>query len=384
MTDTHKFATRSIHAGQDPDPATGAIMTPIYQSSTFVQAAPGDHKGYEYARTGNPTRTALEANIASLESGAFGTCYSSGSAAGHCVLNLLSAGDHVISGRDVYGGTYRQFTKVWEKFGIEFSFVDTSDLANLDAAFRPNTKIVWMESPSNPLLSITDLAEAANMAHAHNALCVVDNTFASPFLQRPLELGADIVVHSTTKYIGGHSDVIGGAVVTNHEEIHQQLLFYQNSVGAVPGPQDCFLTLRGTKTLALRMERHSENAAAIATFLSGHRKVGPVNYPGLPEHPNHEVAARQMDDFGGMLSFELASDSMDDAIDFLSSTKLFSLAESLGGVESLIGHPASMTHASIPKAEREANGLRDGLLRLSVGIEHVDDLIEDLDRALGG
>ncbi|MCZ6627599.1 MAG: cystathionine gamma-synthase [SAR324 cluster bacterium] len=377
-----KFATKAIHAGQEPDPVTGAIMTPIYQSSTFVQAAPGVHKGYEYARTGNPTRTALEANLAALEGGRFGLCFASGMGAMDAVVRMLNAGDHVVACDDLYGGSYRLFTKVFARFGMEFSFVDMAEVSALEDAISPSTRMVWIETPTNPLLKVVDIRRLAEAARASGALVVVDNTFATPFLQQPLELGADVVVHSVTKYLGGHSDVIGGAAITNSEELAEKLAFVQNAVGAVPGPQDCFLVLRGLKTLHVRMERHCENAMRVAHYLEDNPRVGRVYYPGLPEHPQHELASRQMRDFGGMISFELAEDSLEKAKRFCSATKVFSLAESLGGVESLVEHPAIMTHASIPKEVREANGLRDSLIRLSVGIEDIEDLLEDLEQAL--
>ncbi|MCZ6730220.1 MAG: cystathionine gamma-synthase [SAR324 cluster bacterium] len=377
-----KFATKAIHAGQEPDPVTGAIMTPIYQSSTFVQAAPGVHKGYEYARTGNPTRTALEANLAALEGGRFGLCFASGMGAMDAVVRMLNAGDHVVACDDLYGGSYRLFTKVFARFGMEFSFVDMAEVSALEDAISPSTKMVWIETPTNPLLKVVDIRRLAEAARASGALVVVDNTFATPFLQQPLELGADVVVHSVTKYLGGHSDVIGGAAITNSEELAEKLAFVQNAVGAVPGPQDCFLVLRGLKTLHVRMERHCENAMRVARYLEDNPRVSRVYYPGLPEHPQHELASRQMRDFGGMISFELAEDSLEKAKRFCSATKVFSLAESLGGVESLVEHPAIMTHASIPKEVREANGLRDSLIRLSVGIEDIEDLLEDLEQAL--
>ena len=377
-----KFATKAIHAGQKPDPATGAIMTPIYQTSTYVQAAPGDHKGYEYARTGNPTRSALEANLAALEGGDFGLCFSSGMAAMDAVIRLLGAGDHVVAGDDLYGGTYRLFTKVFSRFGMEFSFVDMAETAGLEKVISPVTKLIWLETPTNPLLKLVDIAALVEKAKAAGALVVVDNTFATPFLQQPLSLGADIVVHSLTKYLGGHSDVIGGAVITNNEELADKLAFVQNAVGAVPGPQDSFLVLRGLKTLHVRMERHCENALRVARYLQDNPRVGRVYYPGLPEHPQHELAARQMPGFGGMISFELKEDSLERAVKFCSATRIFALAESLGGVESLVEHPAIMTHASIPKDVRESYGLRDSLIRLSVGIEHIEDLLEDLEQAL--
>ncbi len=376
-----RFSTRAIHAGQSPDPATGSIMTPVYLTSTYVQKAPGDHKGYEYARTQHPTRAALEKNLASLENAEFGLCFASGLAAENTVLNLLKSGDHVVSCRDLYGGTYRLFTKVWEKFGIEFSFVNAFDVREIEKAIRKETKQIWLETPSNPQLTIVDIRAASEIAHRHSVQVVVDNTFATPCLQQPLDLGADIVVHSTTKYLGGHSDVIGGAILTGDAETHEQLKFYQNSVGAVPGALDCFLVLRGTKTLAVRMERHCQNAGIIAEFLSGHKDVKAIHYPGLPDDPGHAVAKKQMSGFGGMISVELEG-GMERNLRFTTKTKVFSLAESLGGVESLLGHPMSMTHAAIPAEERAKAGLPDSLIRLSVGIEDEADLVEDLDRAI--
>lgn len=375
------FATTAIHAGQPPDPATGAIMTPVYLTSTYVQEEPGRHKGFDYARTNHPTRAALERNLAALEGAAHGLAFASGMAAETTLIASLAKGDHVVCGRDVYGGTYRLFTKVFENFGVEFTFVNIYDLKELEAALRKNTKLVWLESPSNPLLTVTDLAGAAKLAHAAGAKVVVDNTFATPYLQQPLALGADLVVHSTTKYLGGHSDVVGGAILTNDAAMFERLKFLQNAMGAVPGPLDCFLVLRGTKTLAVRMRQHCENARAVAAYLSEQPDVAQVRWPGLPAHPNHEVARRQMRDFGGMLSFELKGGT-ERNVRFTSKTKLFALAESLGGVESLIGHPITMTHASIPKSEREKGGLPDALVRLSIGIEDVEDLIGDLDQAI--
>ena len=377
-----KFGTKAIHAGQKPDPVTGAIMTPIYQTSTFVQSAPGEHRGYEYARTGNPTRAALEANLAALEDGEFGLCFASGMGAMDAVVRLLGAGDHVVAGDDLYGGTYRLFTKVFSRFGMEFSFVDMAETSGLERVINPATRLVWLETPTNPLLKVMDIAALAEIAKASGALVVVDNTFATPYLQQPLALGADIVVHSLTKYLGGHSDVIGGAVITGNPELAEKLAFLQNAVGAVPGPQDCFLVLRGLKTLHVRMERHCENALRVARYLQDNPRVGQVYYPGLPEHPQHELAARQMPGFGGMISFELADDSLGRAVKFCAATRVFSLAESLGGVESLVEHPAIMTHASIPRDVRESYGLRDSLIRLSVGIEDIEDLLEDLEQAL--
>ncbi len=376
-----KFSTKAIHAGQSPDPATGAIMTPVYLTSTYVQEEPGKHKGYDYARTNHPTRAALEANLAALEGAAHGLAFASGMAAETTLITTLQAGDHVVCGRDVYGGTYRLFTKVFERFKLEFSFINIYDLKELEPAIRKNTKLVWLESPSNPLLTVTDLKAASKIAHSHGARVVVDNTFATPYLQQPLALGADFVVHSTTKYLGGHSDVVGGAILMNDKAAYDGLKFLQNAMGAVPGPLDCFLVLRGTKTLAVRMRQHCENGRAIAKFLKEHKDVKQVRYPGLPDHPNHDVAKKQMSDFGGMISFELKG-GVERNVTFTTKTKLFALAESLGGVESLCGHPITMTHASIPKSEREKGGLPDALVRLSVGIEDVEDLVEDVDQAI--
>ncbi|MCH8274522.1 MAG: cystathionine gamma-synthase [Armatimonadetes bacterium] len=375
------FCTRAIHGGLEPDPGTGAIMTPVFLTSTYVQSEPGKHKGYEYSRSGNPTRSALEANLASIEGGNFALAFSSGLGATNTVLNLLKSGDHVVSGDDVYGGTYRLFRNVYEQFGVRFTFVDTSDLDALRDAVTPETKLVWLESPTNPLLKITDLSAASEIAHSAGALCCIDNTFASPFLQRPLELGSDLVVHSTTKYLGGHSDVVGGAVVMNDPEIRARLAFFQNAVGATPGPLDCFLVLRGIKTLGLRMRQHCANAARIASYLAGHSRVEKVYYPGLATHPGHKIARKQMSDFGGIVSLEVKG-GLEAARKFVSAAEIFALAESLGGVESLIEIPAVMTHASIPAAERRKAGLADGLVRLSVGIEDVEDLVADLERAL--
>ncbi|MCH8882976.1 MAG: cystathionine gamma-synthase [SAR324 cluster bacterium] len=377
-----KFGTKAVHAGQAPDPSTGAIMTPIYQSSTFVQSAPGKHQGYEYARTGNPTRTALEANLAALESGGHGICFSSGLGAMDAVIRLLKAGDHVVCCDDVYGGTYRLFTQVFARFGMEFTFADMADPAAVERAVTPRTRMVWIETPTNPLLKVLDIRRIAALARERGALAVVDNTFATPYLQQPLNLGATIVVHSLTKYLGGHSDVIGGAAVTDDEDLAKRLHAIQNAVGAVPGPMDCFLVLRGTKTLHVRMARHCENAGRVARFLEDHPRVARVHYPGLPGHPQHALAAEQMTGFGGMVSFELKDDSIEKAKRFCESTRVFALAESLGGVESLVEHPAIMTHASVPRDVREAAGLRDSLIRLSVGVEDCDDLIEDLHQAL--
>lgn len=376
-----KFSTRAVHAGQKPDPATGAVMTPVYLTSTYVQESPGVHKGFEYSRTQNPTRKALEENLAALEGGEYGLCFSSGMAAISAVISALSSGDHVLSGDDLYGGTYRVFTKVFERFGILFDFVDTTNSEEVLKKITPKTKLLWLETPTNPLLNITDISEVSKIAHAKNVPVAVDNTFATPYLQEPLSLGADLVVHSSTKYIGGHSDVVGGAVITSDKSWYERLKFIQNSVGAVPGPMDSFLLLRGTKTLALRMERHCENALQIARFLLQHPKVLKVYYPGLESHKGHTLAKKQMRAFGGMISFELA-DGFEAAKKMASQMKIFSLAESLGGVESLIGHPATMTHAAIPREERLKRGLTDGLIRLSVGIEDAEDLISDLSQAL--
>lgn len=374
--------TLALHAGVEPDPSTGAIMTPIYQTSTYVQAAPGDHKGYEYGRTQNPTRHALQQNLAALESTTYGLCFSTGMAAIDACVKLLIPGDEVVSTNDLYGGTYRIFTKIFEPYGIKFSFVDMSNESIVRAAMTEKTKMIWIETPTNPLLRIIDIERMISIAHENKCIAVVDNTFASPYLQNPAKMGADIVMHSATKYINGHSDVVMGVLCTSNKQLWEQLSFIQNACGATPGPMDCFLTLRGIKTLHIRMQRHCENGAKIAHWLKNHSKVGDVYWPGFETHPNHAVAKKQMRAFGGMISFTLKDDAMEKALIFLSATKLFALAESLGGVESLLGHPASMTHASIPKAEREANGLKDSLIRLSVGIEHVDDLIADLEQAL--
>jgi len=378
-----KAATKFIHAGAEPDPSTGAIMTPIYQTSTYVQEAPGKNKGYEYARSQNPTRKALEDALAIIENGKYGLAFSSGVAATDAVIKLLEPGDEVICGNDMYGGTYRLFTKVFEKFGIKFIYVDTTNPSNIKAAITPKTKLVWLETPTNPLMNITDIAAVAALTNGKKILLAVDNTFASPYLQNPLDLGADIVMHSVTKYLGGHSDVIQGCLVMNDKELREKLYFLQKSCGAVPGPMDCFLVLRGIKTLHVRMKQHCENGRIIANWLRNHSKVGKVYWPGFEDHPGYTVAKKQMLDFGGMISFELKDNSIEEAKRVLSSTHLFSLAESLGGVESLINHPASMTHASIPREERIKNGLSDSLIRLSVGIEDADDLIEDLKKAIG-
>ena len=377
-----RFETRAIHAGQTSDPENGAVMTPVYFTTTFEQDAPAvPRNGWEYSRSGNPTRKALEENLASLEGGRFGLAFASGLAATNTMCSLLRPGDHVIAGNDLYGGTYRLFTKLFEHYGVEFSFVNASDNDAVRAALRPSTRFIYLESPTNPLLSICDIAACAEMAHAVGAKTVVDNTFATPYLQRPLELGADLVLHSLSKYLGGHSDVIGGALVTNDEELNQNLAFYQNAAGGQLGPMDSFLFLRGTKTLAVRMDRHCENARRIADHLAAHPEVSKVFYPGLTSHPGHEVAARQMSDFGGMISFELTG-GLEAAKTFSTATEIFILAESLGGVESLVEVPPLMTHASIPAEERRKAGLNDGLVRLSVGIEHADDLLADVDQAL--
>jgi cystathionine beta-lyase/cystathionine gamma-synthase len=378
-----KKATKYIHAGAVPDPSTGAIMTPIYQTSTYVQEAPATHKGYEYARSQNPTRKALEDAYAEIENAKYALAFSSGVAATDAVIKLLAPGDEVICANDMYGGTYRLFTKVFEKFGIKFIYVDTTNADNVANAVTINTKLVWLETPTNPLMNITDIEAVATITKAKNILLAVDNTFASPALQNPLDLGADIVMHSATKYLGGHSDVIQGALMMNDDKLREQLYFLQKSCGAVPGPQDCFLVLRGIKTLGIRMKAHCENGIKIAHWLKQHPKVAKVYWPGFEDSAGYEVAKKQMHGFGGMISFTLKDESIEEAKRVLSSTHLFSLAESLGGVESLINHPASMTHASIPREERIKNGLSDGLIRLSVGIEDADDLIDDLSKAIG-
>ena len=377
-----KFGTKAVHAGVEPDPTTGAIMTPIYQTSTYVQAAPGDHKGYEYSRTGNPTRHALEKAIAELENGSHGACFGSGMAAIDCVIKMLKPGDEVISTNDLYGGTYRLFTKIYEAFGIKFHFVPMGDVATVKAKVNANTKLIWVETPTNPMMNIIDIEAMAQLAKDAGALLAVDNTFATPALQLPLDLGADIVMHSVTKYLGGHSDVVMGALVVKDKALAERMYFIQNSSGAVCGPMDSFLVLRGLKTLSIRMKQHCINGKLIANWLKDQPKVDKVYWPGFESHPNHEVAKRQMSDFGGMVSFTLKDNSIAAATKVLSGTQLFSLAESLGGVESLIGHPATMTHASIPKVEREKTGVVDSLIRLSIGIEDADDLIADLRAAL--
>jgi len=383
MKTSKHIETNVLHAGIEPDPSTGAIMTPIFQTSTYVQSAPGEHKGYEYARTQNPTRDVLQKNIAALEQMNHGLCFSTGMGAVDACIKLLSPGDEVIATNDLYGGSYRIFTTIFAKMGIKFHFVDMSNPDNVKAVITANTKMIWVETPTNPLLRIIDIEAVSVIGHEANAIVVVDNTFSSPYLQNPSLWGADIVMHSATKYINGHSDVVMGILCVNDSELHQRLSFIQNTCGATPGPQDCFLVLRGIKTLHIRMQRHCENGRSIAEFLNNHPKVDLVYWPGFESHPNHSVAAKQMRDFGGMISFTLKGDNMDDAVSVLKKTELFSLAESLGGVESLIGHPASMTHGSIPREERLKNGLKDSLIRLSVGIEHIDDLIEDLKQAIG-
>ena len=375
-----KFSTKAIHAGQGADPATGATIVPVYQTSTYTQDAVGENKGYDYSRTINPTRVALETQLAALEGGEHASAFASGMAATAAVLNLLSAGDHVVVTDDLYGGTYRLFSRVLERYGLTFTYVDMADLNAVRAAIRPNTKLFWIETPTNPLLKLIDI-RAIVALRAPGAIVVVDNTFASPYFQQPLALGADVVVHSTTKYIGGHSDVVGGIAITNDKELYDTIKFHQNAVGGVPGPHDAWLTMRGAKTLALRMREHAKNAQAVAEFLEAHDEVDRVYYPGLPSHPQHELAKRQMSGFGGMVSFTLKGPEQR-AIDFANRMQYFSLAESLGGVESLICHPARMTHGSIPKEERERRGVTDGLLRLSVGIEDVEDLLDDLRSAL--
>jgi len=377
-----KFATKAIHAGQEPDPSTGAIMTPIFQTATYAQAGLGENKGFEYSRTSNPTRSVLEACMAALEDGKYGLAFASGMAAESAILSLLSAGDHIVSCDDLYGGSYRIFERVMRRYTVETSYVPADDLDAYEKAIQPNTKMVWLETPTNPLLRLVDIRAIAEIAHRHKLLVVVDNTFASPYFQQPLKLGADIVVHSTTKYINGHSDVVGGALVLNDEEAYEAIKFYQNAAGGVPSPFDAWLILRGIKTLAVRMRQHEENARAVAGFLAEHPRVERVYYPGLVSHPDHELAKRQMSGFGGMVSFQ-PKGSLVDIAQIVRRFKVFALAESLGGVESLVCHPASMTHGSIPKDIRESRGLTDTLLRLSVGIEDKEDLMRDLEQALG-
>ena len=375
------FATRAIHAGQEPDPETGAVVVPIYQTSTYAQSAVGEHRGYEYSRTGNPTRTALERCVASLEGGRHGLAFASGMAAESAIMQLLKPGDHTVAVDDLYGGTYRLFKRVLEPMGLTFSFVDGSEIQAVEAAFTDKTRMVWLESPTNPLLKLVDIAVVSRLAHEHGALVVVDNTFMSPYLQQPLALGADIVVHSATKFLGGHSDVVAGVLVVKTDELNERLAFIQNAVGAIPGPLDAWLVLRGIKTLAVRMREHDKNARLVAEFLAEHERVERVHYPGLPSHPQHALATRQMSGFGGMISFEVRG-GLPAARRLVERTRVFTLAESLGGVEALIELPAAMTHASIPAETRRAHGVADGLVRISVGIEDVADLISDLDRAL--
>lgn len=377
-----KFGTKAVHAGVEPDPTTGAIMTPIFQTSTYAQVSPAQHKGYAYARGANPTRNSLQKSIAALENGKYGLSFSSGMGATDAVIKLLNPGDEVITSNDLYGGSYRMFKMIFERFGIRFHFIDLGDAQNILAHLNRNTRLLWLETPTNPLMNIVDIGACVEIAKAHNILVAVDNTFATPFLQNPLDLGADIVMHSVTKYLAGHSDVIQGALVVNDENLFKDLAFIQNSCGAVPGPQDSFLVLRGIKTLHLRMERHCANGRAIAEFLRNHPLVHKVYWPGFEDHPNHPIAKKQMRDYGGMLSFTLKDDRVEKAVKVMENVKVFTLAESLGGVESLINHPSTMTHASIPVEERRKSGLVDTLIRLSIGVEDVEDLITDLDSAL--
>lgn len=377
-----KFGTKAIHAGVEPDITTGAIMTPIYQTSTYVQESPGKHKGYEYSRTRNPTRDALQKSIAALENAKYGICFSSGLGAIDAIIKLFKSGDEIISTNDLYGGSYRLFEQVYARFGIKFHFTEMYNTENVAKLINDKTKLIWIETPTNPMMNIIDIEAVADLAKGKDILIGVDNTFASPYLQNPLDLGADIVMHSVTKYLGGHSDVVMGALACNDDALAEKLAFLQNTSGAIPGPQDCFLVLRGIKTLHIRMQRHCENARHVAQFLADHPNVENVFWPGFETHPNHDVARKQMRDFGGMISFTLKEDSMEAAFRILEKFRLFSLAESLGGVESLCGHPASMTHASIPREEREKIGLKDSLIRFSVGIEDVEDLIADIDQAL--
>ena len=379
-----KFATKVIHAGIEPDPSTGAVMTPIYQTSTYAQSAPGEHQGYEYARTQNPTRTVLERNLAALENGTDAICFGSGLAAQDAVLKLLASGDEVLAVNDLYGGSYRQMVRVYGAWGLKSRFIDMYTAANVEREIGPATKLIWIETPTNPMLNVVDIAAVCAIARRHGILTCVDNTFASPYLQNPLDLGADIVLHSATKYLGGHSDVVHGCLIVKDAELGQRLHFLQNAIGAVPGPQDCFLILRGIKTLHLRVERACQNAEKIAHYLAAHPKVAKVFWPGFTDHPNHDIAKKQMRMFGGMVSFDLVDNTLEAATRIMSATQLFTLAESLGGVESLIGHPASMTHASIPRESRLRVGLTDSLIRLSIGVEDADDLIDDLETALGG
>ena len=377
-----KFNTKVIHAGVEPDPATGAIMTPIYQTSTYVQDEIGKHKGYEYSRTGNPTRSALESSIAHIENGKYGACFGSGLAAIDCVIKMLNPGDEVISTNDLYGGSYRIFRTIFEKYGIKFHFVDMLNINNVKDKINDNTKLIWIETPTNPMMNIIDIKAIVKLVNHSDVMVGVDNTFATPYLQKPLDLGADIVMHSVTKFLGGHSDIVMGALVTRSDEIAEEMYRIQNSSGAVCGPMDSFLVLRGIKTLHLRVQRHSENGKVIAEFLQSHPIVDRVYWPGFETHPNHDVARSQMSGFGGMVSFTLKGDSLDKAKEVVSKTRLFTLAESLGGVESLIGHPSTMTHASIPREERLKSGVKDSLIRLSVGVEDAEDLVRDLENAL--
>ncbi|WP_298542205.1 cystathionine gamma-synthase [uncultured Aquimarina sp.] len=377
-----KFNTKTIHGGQEPDLAYGAVMPPIYQTSTYAQTTPGGHKGFEYSRTHNPTRKALENSLASIENGKYGLAFGSGLAAIDAVIKLLKPGDEVVSTNDLYGGTYRLFTKIFENFGIKFQFIGMDNANKVEAYINKNTKLIWVETPTNPMMNIIDIKAIAKVSQKHNILLAVDNTFATPYLQRPLDLGADIVMHSATKYIGGHSDLVMGALIVRDDEVAKRLYFIQNASGAVCGPQDSFLALRGIKTLHIRMQRHCENGEAIAKYLKNHPKIEKVYWPGFEEHPNHNIAKEQMDGYGGMISFVPKGSNYDEAIKIVENLKIFTLAESLGGVESLAGHPASMTHASIPKEEREKTGVVDALIRLSVGIEDVDDLISDLEQAI--
>ena len=380
MSTHHQFETEAIHAGYDPDPVTGAVMPPIYASTTFEQDAPGQDRGFEYARTGNPTRSALEGNLAALEGARFGRAYASGMAAINTVLNLFESGDHVVAERDLYGGTHRLFRQVYEQYDLSFTFVDMSDSDTVEEACTADTRLIWAETPTNPLLKVVDIEAIAEVANDQEALFGVDNTFATPYLQRPLDLGADVVCHSLTKYLGGHSDVVGGALLTDDESLDDRFGFYQNAVGATPDPFGCFLVLRGTKTLPVRMDRHCSNAMQVARWLDEQPAVSSVFYPGLETHPGHDLASEQMSDFGGMVSFELDTD-LETASQVISDLEVFTLAESLGGVESLIEQPAAMTHATLPAAERRASGLSDGLIRASIGLEHVDDLLSDLEQA---
>ena len=382
MQDDYKFGTKAIHAGADADPSTGAIMTPIFQTSTYVQESPGVNKGYGYARGKNPTREALQKNIAALENGKHCVCFSSGMGAIDAVIRMLKPGDEVITGDDLYGGSYRIFTKIYENYGIKFHFINLTDTNNIQKYINTNTKLIWVETPTNPTMQIIDIVSCAAISKSNKILLAVDNTFASPFLQNPLELGADIVMHSATKYLGGHSDVVMGALIMNNDKIHEQIYFILNSCGANPGPMDCFLVMRGIKTLHLRMERHCFNGRKVAEYLKTHPKIEKVYWPGFTDHPNHEIAKKQMRDFGGMISIVLKDKTIENTFKVASSFHVFSLAESLGGVESLINHPATMTHASIPKLEREKSGVVDNLLRLSVGVEDIDDLLNDLKQAL--